>query len=490
MSRIQFKDIRLAVFSVILGAVISTYYVNQFYAKKLGIIESELASKKTNETREIDEIYSLIKSHYYEKLSDTEIIERMVNGFDQYSYYYPKRSNTNTQESTKLGIILRRDKATGFPFIAYLWLNSPAEKAGLQLGDYIIKINGKSAQQVSDDEFDKILLNKEIGAKTDLTVLPANSSTPIQIQLTTDKFKKDGFLFVSSKLLDNGYGYIKMTEFGNGYVSEIKKNRKEFVSHINKLYEQNKSPLKGIILDLRDNPGGDLGNAVAVSGVFLPKETTIVHFIHDIEEEAAATEKLTKKRVVELAQEGISIDNKNNKLEMAISVANVHIFRGVSNVSKEISSVNENTQNVPLVVLINSNSISSSETVAAALQDHKRAVIVGEQSRGKGVSQSTFYLDSGAKLQLVTNSVSSPNHRSWHKQGIVPDIELKNDEPKIDSDKKIKDEEIIARIIQARQDKQLKKALEVLKNPSLYQASIGLAEKEGRIDRKKIVEEK
>lgn len=489
MSRIQFKDIRLAVFSAILGAVISTYYVDQFYAKKLGIIESELASKKTNETTEINEIYSLIKSHYYEKLSDTEIIERMVNGFDQYSYYYPKRSNTNTQESTKLGIILKRDKATGFPFIAYLWLNSPAEKAGLQLGDYIIKINGKSAQQVSDDEFDKILLNKEIGAKADLTVLPANSSTPIQIQLTTDKFKKDGFLFVSSKLLDNGYGYIKMTGFGDGYVSEIKKNRKEFVSHINKLYEQNKSPLKGIVLDLRDNPGGDVGNAVAVSGVFLPKETTIVHLINNIEEEAVATEKLTKK--IELAQEGIYIDNKNNKLEMAISVASInHRFDGVSNISKEISSVNENTQNVPLVVLINSDSASSSETVAAALQDHKRAVIIGEQSYGKGVTQSTFYLDSGAKLQLVTLSTSSPNHRSWHKQGIVPDIELKNDQPKIVSDKEIKDEEIIARIIQARQDKQLNKALEVLKNPSLYQASIGLAEKEGRIDRKKIVEEK
>ena len=476
MSRIQFKDIRLAVLSVILGGIlggaINGYSVNQFYEEEL-----EKYKKNEEELAELmgtDDSFAVtffIKQLYYEKIEDHELINRMIKGIDdEYIKYYSKEQVAEEEAKKKSK---KPGEFTGFGLAVYkrnndflirrpLNPNTPAGKAGLKMGDSIIKINNKPIRNISDDELKKSIYTEEIGVKVDLTVLPANSSSPIQVQLISDSYKSDDLRYLAfSELLEKDYGYIKYSGFTL--------NTEEFVSHINKLYEQNKSPLKGIIVDLRNNPGGLGYNAIGVSGVFLPKESVVYS-----DRVQSSDEKKYKE-----------FTGRVNRADYMPSEVYPADQKDV------LSDLPENIKNVPLVVLINSDSASASEIVAAALQDHKRAVIVGEQSYGKGVNvPKEISLPSGARLEISNILIFSPNHRSWHKQGIVPDIELKNDEPKIVSDKEIKDEEIIARIIQARQDKQLNKALEVLKNPSLYQASIGLAEKEGRIDRKKIVEEK
>lgn len=456
------------------------------------VADNKKDSLPVQDIRNFVEVYDYIKNGYYKETEDSQLIsdavKGMVQGLDPHSEYMSKEDFVDLKESSSgefggLGIEISK-KNDSIVIIAPIE-DTPAEKAGLQSGDYIIKINGESTRGMSTMEAVKKMRGKA-GTPIDLTISRANSSTPIQVHIVRATIKVKS---VRSKLFDDGYAYVKVSQFQQ-------RTTEDLVSHINNLYKQNKSPLKGIVLDLRDDPGGLLNQAVGVSAVFLPKESLVV-----------------------------STKGRNGKKLTEYKATRSDYMPGKSAGKDILSGLPENIKDVPVVVLINSGSASASEIVTGALQDHKRAVVVGVQSFGKGSVQSVVPLSNGAGVKLTVSLYYTPNNRSIQAQGIVPDIELKSknddyqvreadlgghlDNPfggeetkgqiddesankkkaEIEKNKNKTEDERFAEIIRKRdpnpaEDEQLKKALDILKDTSLYQANIGLAEKEGRSNKK------
>lgn len=482
------KDLRLSILGFILGGVLvpTLIFVYLIVYSESEIVDELIGhQKQIAEDKQIVEIiktqdilkaYAAIKNDYYKKIDDSELISRMVGGLDDYSSYVPHKKDVITyQNGIAIYGFADKEKSNGYPVVKYVHRGSSASKADINPGDYIIRVNGKSTKCADAKKtWKEINGNGKQGIKVDLTVLPLGSSIPIQVQLTTTETNlKYPPKSISSKLLNNGYGYIKLTSFDRIDPDNIYWDIVSYNDTIKKLYEQNKSPLKGIVLDLRDNLGGDTAKAAYLVGKFF-SESKVAFYRKTPNDK----EEVIKTSMSDLLGVG---EKKVQKI-----MEQEDIDEESRSFGERLIWTNENLYNVPLVVLINSQSASASEIVTSALQDHKRAVIVGEESYGKGVGQNVIDLDNG-KLVLTHYRFYSPNHRSWHKHGIVPDIELKNNETDLckHSNKELTDEEMVAEIIHQQKDKQLEKALDVLKNPSLYQASLGLAEKEGRIDRKR-----
>ena len=190
---------------------------------------------------------------------------------------------------------------------------------------------------------------------------------------------------VKSKLVEPGYGYIRITQFQEHTGENMAKALDTF-------YKQNKAPLKGLVLDLRNDPGGLLNGAVAVSAAFLPKDALVVY-----------TEGRTEDAKMKLTA------SKENYLHCAAQ-------------EDYLKNLPAGTKNVPMVVLVNGGSASASEIVAGALQDHKRAIIMGTQTFGKGSVQTVLPLGNNTAIKLTTSRYFTPNGRSIQAKGISPDI--------------------------------------------------------------------
>ena len=302
-----------------------------------------------------------------------------------------------------------------------------------------------------------------------MTLLRKDASKPIVVNLTRAIIKVKS---VRQHLLEPDYGYVRVSQFQERTVESV-------VSAINQLAMQNKQPLKGLILDLRDDPGGLLTGAVGVSAVFLKSGNSVVN---------------TKGR--------------DNQPAMSLSATPDDYLMGTTTKTDPLKTLPANIKQIPLVVLINSGSASASEIVAGALQDHKRAVIVGTRSFGKGSVQSVIPLSNGGAVKITTALYYTPNDRSIQAVGIVPDVEVQdktrtfesreadldghignplgaNDvkggviedaQPTKKDDKKDKDEDIGSRRIpNPAKDDQLRKGLELIKNPTDWQKSLGIA---------------
>ena len=338
-----------------------------------GAATSAKAPLPLEELRTFAEVMDRIKAAYVEPVDDKTLLENAIKGMlsnlDPHSAYLGPEDFAELQESTSgefggLGIEVGTED--GNIKIVSPIDDTPASKAGIQAGDFIVKINGQPTRGLSMTEaVDK--MRGKIGQKITLTLV-RNGGTPFDVTLTRANIQVKS---VKAQLLEDGYGYIRITQF------QVKTGE-EVASALSKLRRENGNKrLKGIILDLRNNPGGVLQSAVEVVDHFITKGLIVY----------------TKGRIA------------NSELRFSAT-------------GKDLS------EGVPLVVLINGGSASASEIVAGALQDQKRGVVMGTTSFGKGSVQTVLPLNNDRALKITTALYFTPNGRSIQAQGIVPDIEV------------------------------------------------------------------
>lgn len=324
-----------------------------------------------NELRTFTEVFHQIRSHYVQEVSDKQLlqyaIEGMLSGLDPHSAWLSKADFQSIQESTQgefggVGIEISQENAM-LRVIAPMD-DTPAQRAGIKAGDMIIRIDDKNLKGLSMDESIELMRGPK-GSTVTLTIVREEEKKPLEFKLKRDVIKIQS---VKSRLINQQYAYLRIAQFQTNSASDALK-------HLNDLRASIKEPLKGIILDLRNNPGGVLNGAIELSDIFL-KEGLIVY------------------------TEGRSADSREQFM----------------------ASGKAAFSDLPMVVLINSGSASASEIVAGALQDHRRALIVGTQSFGKGSVQTIVPVNEDKAVKLTTALYYTPLGRSIQAEGITPDI--------------------------------------------------------------------
>ncbi len=343
--------------------------------KKLSAAEKQSLQSFFTDLEAFTAAYSKIKGLYVEETDNkklfTNAIKGMVSGLDPHSAYLEPKEQKNLLESTSgkfggLGIVITK-KDDAIQVISPID-DTPAYKAGIQAGDKIIKINDKIVREMTLEEGVSLMRGKA-GTDIEITILRKNTK-PFVVKITREIIT---IISVKGYLLEDGIGYVRVSSFQKPTTDLLEKT-------IERLKEENDGYLNSLILDLRNNPGGVLDGAVNVSNLFLDDAGTIVY---------------TKGRI-----------------------------RGSN--TKFISDSGDILNGSPMVVLINKGSASASEIVAGALQDHKRAIIMGNTSFGKGSVQTILELEGGYGLKITTARYYTPNDRSIQAKGIEPDIKLKN----------------------------------------------------------------
>ncbi|MEX0732611.1 MAG: S41 family peptidase [Aquisalimonadaceae bacterium] len=333
----------------------------------------ESAQLPLEDLRTLSEVFSRVKSDYVEDISDTELLENavrgMLQGLDPHSSYLSPSEFTDLQAGTSgefggLGIEVGMDD--GFIRVVAPIDDTPAARAGVQAGDMIIRLDGKPTKGMDLNEAISLMRGSP-GTEITLTIMREGQEAPLDITLTRAVIKVTS---VRSRMLEDGFGYVRISQFQS-------RTSVNLLEELTELKADADGELKGLVLDLRNNPGGVLQAAVSVSDAFL-REGNIVY--------------------------------TEGRLEQAQ-------MRFDANPSDALDDA-------PIVVLINGGSASASEIVAGALQDHGRAVIMGSRSFGKGSVQTVLPLNSGAALKLTTARYYTPNGRSIQAEGIKPDVEL------------------------------------------------------------------
>lgn len=322
------------------------------------------------ELRMFAEVFGRIKSAYVEPVTDEQLLEDairgMVAGLDPHSSYLAPDDFGSLQESTSGrfgGLGIEVGMKDGFIHVISPIDDTPASRAGLQSGDLIIKIDDTPVQGMGLTEAVD-LLRGEIGTSVRLSIMRDSADAPFEVEIERAAIKSTS---VKSRLLADGYGYVRISQFQANTGEELSKA-------IEKVSEA--EPLKGLVVDLRNNPGGVLQAAVDVSDAFL-NEGRIVY---------------TEGR---LERSELSFDAQ---ADTAVAME------------------------TPVIVLINGGSASASEIVAGALQDQQRAVIMGTQSFGKGSVQTILPLSEDRGVKITTARYFTPSGRSIQAQGIVPDV--------------------------------------------------------------------
>jgi len=339
------------------------------------------------ELRAFTDVFARIKSDYVEPVEDkkliTEAINGMLTGLDPHSAYLDVEGFKDLQVGTQgefggLGIEVGMED--GFVKVVSPIEDTPAYKAGVKPGDLIVKLDDTPVKGMTLNDAVKRMRGKP-GSPIKLTIARKGVDKPIVLTLTRAVIK---IRSVKSALLENGYGYVRVTQFQE-HTGDL------LAQALDKLYKDNKAPLKGLVLDLRNDPGGLLNGAVAVSAAFLKPDSLVVY------------------------TEGRSEDAK-----MRLTASREHYLRPMQ--MDYLKSLPPGVKNVPMVVLVNSGSASASEIVAGALQDHKRAVVMGTRTFGKGSVQTILPLGNGTAIKLTTARYYTPGGRSIQAKGIEPDI--------------------------------------------------------------------
>ncbi|MCF7200466.1 S41 family peptidase [Pseudomonas oligotrophica] len=334
---------------------------------------TEKAPLPLDELRTFAEVLDRIKASYVEPVDDKTLLENAIKGMlsnlDPHSAYLEPEAFAELQESTSGefgGLGIEVGVEDGFVKVVSPIDDTPASRAGIEAGDLIVKIDGKPTKGMSIMDAVAQMRGKP-GSDITLTLV-REGGKPHDVKLTRAVIKVKS---VKSQLLEAGYGYLRVTQFQVNSGEEVGKA----LARLKK--ENGGKKLSGLVLDLRNNPGGVLQAAVEVSDHFLTKGLIVY----------------TKGRIA------------NSELRFNADPADA-------------------SEGVPLVVLINGGSASASEIVAGALQDHKRAVLMGTDSFGKGSVQTVLPLNNDRALKLTTALYYTPSGRSIQAQGIVPDIEV------------------------------------------------------------------
>ena len=317
------------------------------------------------------EVFGRIKSDYVERVPDKKLLEEaiqgMLNGLDPHSSYLNEEDYRELRVGTSGefgGVGIEVGMEDGFLKVIAPIDDTPAARAGIKAGDTIIKLDDKTVKGMALDDAVKLMRGKP-GTKIELTITREGREKPFDVTLERAVIK---VVSVKGRLLEPGYLYIRLSQFQTHTAEDL-------IKTISRLKGQ--GPVRGLILDLRNNPGGVLNAAVAVSDAFL--ESGLIVY--------------TEGRV------------KDSQLRFQAAPDDV-------------------LDGAPMVVLVNGGSASASEIVAGALQDHKRAVVMGRQTFGKGSVQTIIPINERTALKLTTARYFTPNGRSIQADGIKPDIEL------------------------------------------------------------------
>jgi carboxyl-terminal processing protease len=347
-------------------------------AAPLGAARADSAeSLPLDDLRTFAEVYGRIKDDYVEGVGDKALLKSairgMLTGLDPHSSYLDKEEYRELQVGTSgefggLGIEVGMED--GFVKVIAPIDDTPAHRAGLQSGDLIVRIDDKPVKGLSLNEAVNLMRGKP-GTEIRLTLMRGSESKPIEVKLERDVIHVAS---VKSRTLEPGYGYVRISNFQA-------RTTEDMLSAIGELKKANRDGLKGLVLDLRNNPGGVLNAAVGVSDAFIT-EGLIVY---------------TQGRL------------PDSRLQFKAGPDDV-------------------LAGAPLVVLVNGGSASASEIVAGALQDHKRALVMGTQTFGKGSVQTIVPIDDSTALKLTTARYYTPSGRSIQATGIVPDIQLERGE--------------------------------------------------------------
>lgn len=355
-------------------------------------------------------VIDLVKKNYVEPVNDKDIvysaIRGMVESLDPHSSFLDPDMYKEMQSETKGefgGIGIEITIKDGFPTVITAIEDTPASKAGLKPGDHIIKIDGKSTKNMGLTQVVR-MIRGEKGKPVTLTIMREGFTSPKDFTIVRDIIKVKS---VKSRMLEEGYGYIRITQFQERTSEDLRKAIEEL--------KRNSLNLKGIVLDLRNNPGGLLEQAVSVADEFL--------------------------------SEGLIVSIEGRKKEGRTS----------------FFAQKEDVYSGPLVVLVNEGSASASEIVAGALKDNRRAIVVGTKTFGKGSVQTIFPLGDGSALKLTTAKYYTPKGKSIQQEGIVPDITVENSFSRVKSDEKDKTQKKPEEI----EDFQLYMALQILKSVSV-----------------------
>lgn len=315
------------------------------------------------------DVIDLVKKNYVDEVKDKEIVYAAIKGvlesLDPHSSFLPPDMYKDIQTETKGefgGIGVEITIKDGFPTVITPIEDTPAFKAGIKSGDHIVRIDGKPTKNMSLVSVVKLIRGAK-GKPVILTIMREGFTIPKDFTIVRDIIKVKS---VKYRMMDDQYGYIRIVQFQENTSKDLNNALDEL---------QKKNNIKGILLDLRNNPGGLLEQAVEVSDKFL-SEGMIVYI------------------------EGRN--KEDSKMKFYAHKKDDYIG--------------------PLVVLVNEGSASASEIVAGALQDYKRAIIVGTKTFGKGSVQTIFPLGDGSGVRLTTAKYFTPKGRSIQAEGVVPDI--------------------------------------------------------------------
>ena len=367
-----------------LGAVAGALATMQLQA----IARNSVSQLPLEELQQLAAVFGMVKSDYVEPVDEkkliTDAISGMVSGLDPHSQYFDKKTFKEFREGTTgrfVGVGIEIGMEDGLVKVVSPIEGSPAFRAGLKSGDLITKIDDTAVKGLTMDQAVK-RMRGEPNTKVVLTLFRKSESRSFPVTITREEIRTQS---VRSKVVEPGYAWLRVSQFQDRTVDD-------FARKLEEIYKQEPN-LKGLVLDLRNDPGGLLEASVAISAAFLQNDAVVVSTNGQIAD---------SKAVFKAAPE-------------------FYLRRGGSDPLKKLP---EALKRVPLIVLVNEGSASASEIVAGALQDNKRATIMGAQTFGKGSVQTVRQLSPETALKITTARYYTPSGASIQAKGIVPDVML------------------------------------------------------------------
>ena len=379
----KFRNIGLIALGAIAGILVSLNF--QAIADR-----SARTPLPVEELRAFTEVFGAIKQNYVEQVEDKKLINEAINGMlsglDPHSAYLDAEAFRELQVGTQgqfggLGIEVGMED--GFVKVVSPIEDTPAFRAGIKPGDLIIRLDDTPVKGMALNDAVKRMRGKP-NTQITLTISRKGEPAPIVVTLTRAVIRVQS---VKSKMIEPGYGWVRVSQFQESTTENL-------VKHLASLYKQGQ--LKGLVLDLRNDPGGLLYGAVAISSAFLPDKVLVV-----------------------------STDGRTEDAKKKFYASPEDYLRGSRD--DVLKGLPASAKSVPMVVLVNGGSASASEIVAGALQDHKRATVIGTQTFGKGSVQTIMPLGNSTAIKLTTARYYTPSGRSIQAKGITPDLIV--DEP-------------------------------------------------------------
>ncbi len=378
----KFQKFLFIFFGATLGALISINF--QALAEK-----TTSPNLPIEDLRTFAEVFGKIKTDYVEDIEDKKLINEaltgMLAGLDPHSTFLDLDNFKEMQQGTSgefggLGIEVGMED--GFVTVISPIEDTPAYEAGLKSGDLIMKLDQTQVKGLTLNEAVKLMRGKP-GSSIKLQVLRKGVDAPFDLTIVRAHIKTKS---VKAKIVEPNYGYVRITQFQE-------RTTQDLAEALKKIRRENKYAFNGIVLDLRNNPGGLLNAAVGVSAAFLEEGDLVVY------------------------TEGRAPDSK-----MHLTAIPENYVRNYPASKNYFDKVPSDVKHTPLVVLVNNGSASASEIVAGALQDHGRGTILGTRSFGKGSVQSILPMNNGTAIKLTTALYFTPNGRSIQSKGIEPDV--------------------------------------------------------------------